>query len=277
MPAGFPLIKGTTSGIVCAMHSNALTLADGAMAPTVLLLEHMAPAGAVIAAGLREVGIEVIVARWDTEPLALRDHFHPEIVLLDMPTPTPAGFQQIERLAEDGACGVIVLLGSEAEQHRVESLDRGADDVLVRPVPLRELAARVRAVWRRVARGPAAWPAAGSGHIMLDVSRRCLVGPRGELTPLSEAEFVVLETLLDADGAPVSRDWLGRVALRRPLFSEDRSVDQLVLKLRRKLSAAGATERTILSARRQGYVIPDPSRFRTATRTAAARMSVPAE
>jgi two-component system OmpR family response regulator len=264
------LIKGATGGIVCAMHSNALTLADAAPAPTVLLLEHAAPAGAVIAAGLREVGMEVVVARWDAEPLALRDRFHPEIVLLDMPTPTAVGFQQIERLAEDGACGIIVLLGSEAEPHRVESLDRGADDVLVRPVPLRELAARVRAVWRRVARGPAPWPAAGSGQIMLDVARRCLVGPRGELTPLSEAEFVALETLLDADGAPVSRDWLGRVALRRPLYSEDRSVDQLVLKLRRKLSAAGATERTILSARRQGYVIPDPSRFRTATRTAAA-------
>ena len=62
----------------------------------------------------------------------------------------------------------------------------------------------------------------------------------------------------------MSRDWLGRAALKRALHADDRSVDQLVLKLRRKLSAGGAPERTILSARRQGYVIPDPSLFRVA-------------
>jgi two-component system OmpR family response regulator len=263
------LIKGASGGIVSAMHSNVLTVFDPRRAPRVLLLEHTAPAGALIAAGLRDAGMEVVVTRWDAEQAAPHNGFHPDIILLDMPMAGPAGFQRIERIAEDGTCGIIVLLGSDAEQFRVESLDRGADDVLVRPVPLRELAARVRAVWRRLARAPRDIPAIGHGQVMLDVARRCLLGARGEITPLSEAEFVALETLLDADGAPVSRDWLGRVALRRPMHSEDRSVDQLVLKLRRKLSATGATDRTILSARRQGYVIPDPSRFRTIARMAA--------
>ena len=75
-------------------------------------------------------------------------------------------------------------------------------------------------------------------QIVLDQAHRCLIGLSGEQTPLSEAEFTALETLLDADGAPVSRDWLGRVALKRPLHADDRSVDQLVLKLRRKLARA---------------------------------------
>jgi DNA-binding winged helix-turn-helix (wHTH) protein len=51
------------------------------------------------------------------------------------------------------------------------------------------------------------------------------------------------------------------VALKRPLHAEDRSVDQLVLKLRRKLTSHGASERVILSVRRQGYVISDSTMF----------------
>jgi DNA-binding response OmpR family regulator len=88
-----------------------------------------------------------------------------------------------------------------------------------------------------------------------------LNGPNGLITPLTEAEFATLRTLVSAAGASVSRDWIGRVALRRPLGTDDRSVDQLVLKLRRKLALHGITDRTILSSRGLGYVIPDPTRF----------------
>jgi DNA-binding response OmpR family regulator len=199
--------------------------------------------------------------------------FHPDIVLLDLQLPDMNGLDLVERFARDGDCGVIVVTANGEESARVDGLDRGADDYLVKPVAMRELAARIRALYRRLTHvdvrpaSPMPSSAASGAQIVLDQAHRCLIGLRGEQTPLSEAEFTALETLLDADGAPVSRDWLGRVALKRPLHADDRSVDQLVLKLRRKLSASGAAERTILSARRQGYVIPDPSLFRIAATT----------
>jgi DNA-binding response OmpR family regulator len=244
---------------------------DSQVQPRVLIVEDIEPVAAAVAAALRASGMEVELAGSGREAVERKVAFRPEIVLLDVQLPDMNGLELVERFARDGDCGLIVVTADGDETSRVDGLDRGADDYLVKPVPMRELAARIRALYRRLTRAEFRPPAPVTAHIVLDQAHRCLVGLNGEQTPLSEAEFTALETLLDADGAPVSRDWLGRVALKRPLHADDRSVDQLVLKLRRKLSASGAAERTILSARRQGYVIPDPSMFRVAVPSGGVR------
>jgi two-component system, OmpR family, response regulator len=226
----------------------------------VLLIGH--PDAQRLVAALTAAGFETQAVPLDDAYTAV-GRFQPTVSLLliqslDM---HPPEFRVLAHLTEEGYGGVIAILQHDSEPARVECLDRGADDVVSGLVSMRELAAHLRAVARRAARQSG--EGLSSGQLSLDPAHRCIVGPRGEYTPLSEAEYVALETLIDADGAAVSRDWLGRVALKRPLHPDDRSVDQLVLKLRRKLTASGAPERTILSARRQGYVIPDPSRFRT--------------
>jgi DNA-binding response OmpR family regulator len=235
--------------------------------PRVLIVEDIAPVAAAVAAALRASGMAVELAATGVDALDRKAGFRPDIVLLDLQLPDMNGLDLVERFAREGDCGLIVVTANGDESARVEGLDRGADDYLVKPVPMRELAARIRALYRRLTRGEIRPASPPTTQIVLDQAHRCLIGLNGDQTPLSEAEFTALETLLDADGAPVSRDWLGRVALKRPLHADDRSVDQLVLKLRRKLSASGAAERTILSARRQGYVIPDPSLFRLAVAT----------
>jgi len=232
--------------------------------PRVLIVEDIAPVAAAVAAALRASGMAVELAATGADAMQRKAVFRPDIVLLDLQLPDMNGLELVERFAREGDCGLIVVTANGDEAARVEGLDRGADDYLVKPVPMRELAARIRALYRRLTRGEIRNPAPATTQIVLDQAHRCLIGLNGDQTALSEAEFTALETLLDADGAPVSRDWLGRVALKRPLHADDRSVDQLVLKLRRKLGASGAAERTILSARRQGYVIPDPSLFRLA-------------
>ncbi len=243
---------------------------DTQVQPRVLIVEDIAPVAAAVAAALRGSGMAVELAASGMDAMERKAVFRPDIVLLDLQLPDMNGLDLVERFARDGDCGLIVVTANGDEAARVEGLDRGADDYLVKPVPMRELAARIRALYRRLTRAEIRPSApSSSSQIVLDQAHRCLIGLNGEQTPLSEAEFTALETLLDADGAPVSRDWLGRVALKRPLHADDRRVDQLVLKLRRKLSASGAAERTILSARRQGYVIPDPSLFRVATTTGA--------
>jgi DNA-binding response OmpR family regulator len=78
---------------------------------------------------------------------------------------------------------------------------------------------------------------------------------------LTDAELAALDTLLDAEGANVSREWLSRVALKRELRDDDRSVDRLVLGLRHKLVALGSTARVSLSVRRQAYVLADARSF----------------
>ena len=247
--------------------------ADTQVQPRVLIVEDIAPVAAAVAAALRASGMAVELAANGMDAMERKAGFRPDIVLLDLQLPDMNGLDLVERFARDGDCGLIVVTANGDESSRVDGLDRGADDYLVKPVPMRELAARIRALYRRLTRAEIRPVAPPSTQIVLDQAHRCLIGMNGDQTPLSEAEFTALETLLDADGAPVSRDWLGRVALKRPLHADDRSVDQLVLKLRRKLSASGAVERTILSARRQGYVIPDPSLFRLAIAAGGARTS----
>jgi DNA-binding response OmpR family regulator len=261
--------------------SSLYNAADSRAQPHVLVIDHVVLTASAMASALLGAGMRVESATTGLDAVERKAICNPEIVLLDLQLPDVRGFDLVERFARDGDCGLILVSADADEAARVEGLDRGGDDFIVKPVPLRELAARIRALYRRLKRidqrrsalPPS--PATAATRIVLDPAHRCVIGVRGELTPLSEAEFTALETLVDADGAPVSRDWLGRVALKRPLHADDRSVDQLMLKLRRKLSASGAADRTILSARRQGYVIPDPSLFRVSASQAPATRVIP--
>lgn len=258
------LLNPRNGGIVKAMEHRSALRSDRQTLPRVLLAGYAPSLAASAARVLQAAGMEVEIAASVSEATYLIDRFHPDVVMAQVAH--AAGFDPLPPLGKGGDVGVIAVLAADNESARVAALDGGADDVVAASVPPRELAARVRALHRRLGHGLAAEAAPQVG---VDPAHRCLIGRQGARMPLSEAEFIALETLLDADGAPVSREWLGRLALKRLPHPEDRSVDQLVLKLRRKLAAVGASERAILSARRQGYVIADPSRFRSLAPLAA--------
>lgn len=230
-----------------------------------MIVEDSLTAAAAIEASLRADGMETERAPNGADAIGLKARFGPDVILVDLELPDVNGMSLVEHFAREGDCGVIVVTAHGEEQRRILGLETGADDYIVKPPVLPELAARIRALHRRVRRNepvPEVEKEPQPKFISVDASQRCLLGPANERTLLTEAEIAALETMLEADGTSVSREWLSRVALKRPLHAEDRSVDQLVLKLRRKLAVHTGTERTILSARRQGYVIPDPSRFR---------------
>lgn len=227
----------------------------------VLIVEDIPTVAATMQATLLQVGMDVELAVSGAEALARKESFNPEVVLVDLDLPDMNGISLVERFAAAGDCGVIVVTATDATAARVAGLETGADDYVVKPVPGRELAARIRAVYRRMHK-PAA---VRQLRITVDFAQRTIMGNDGARTLLTEAESAALETLLDATGNGVSRDWLSRVALKRPPHADDRAVDQLVMKLRRKLAEHGGPGRIILSARRQGYMIADPSLFRLAS------------
>jgi DNA-binding response OmpR family regulator len=227
----------------------------------VLIVEDGPTVAAAMAAALRESGMDTRIAMTGAEALLAKAEFHPDVALVDLELPDVNGMHLVARFAREADCGVIVVTVNGAEAARIAGLETGADDYIVKPAPLRELAARIRAVHRRLYR-PGSDPAVSGPILTIDPARRVLTGPREAEINLTEAEAAALDTLLEAAGAAVSRERLSQAALQRELHADDRSVDQLVLKLRRKIAAAGASERTILSARRHGYVIPDPGQFR---------------
>ena len=231
----------------------------------VLVVEDVRTVAISVQALLLQANMDVELAETGAEAWQRKLDFSPDIALIDLGLPDVEGFELVERFAQAGDCGIILLTANDEESARVMALETGADDYMVKPAPTRELVARIRALHRRMTRPQADRML----RIYVDPAQRCLVGSGGERTALTEAEMSALDTLLDAGGVSVSREWLSRIALKRPLHADDRAVDQLVMKLRRKLASQGASDRIILSARRQGYVIADPSLFRAIPRPPA--------
>ena len=227
----------------------------------VLMIEDQPSFAEIVRAYLLQAGMEVEWAANGAEAHTKRAAFKPEIMLVDLELPDVSGFELVSAYAGRSECGIIVVTANGEEAARIAGLDSGADDYFVKSGPTRELAARIHALHRRLNKPPGE----RAGRIFVDMPGRLVTGESGKQERLTEAEMVALETMLEAAGAAVSRDWLSKVALRRPMHIDDRAVDQLVLKLRRKLSAVGAPDRLIMSSRNQGYVIAEPSRFRRVT------------
>jgi DNA-binding response OmpR family regulator len=146
-----------------------------------------------------------------------------------------------------------VILGDLDDVSPVLMLEAGADDVLARALPLRACLARIRAILRRAEWGLAQGTRAVSVHgwrLMAD--RRQLLRPDGSECPLTTAEFDLMHLLLEHRGRAVSRDTVAEVVFHRPFRAEDRTVDNLVLRLRRKLG--DTRQAAVKTVRGAGYM-----------------------
>jgi two-component system response regulator QseB len=169
----------------------------------VLLVEDDAMIGDSLRKGLRREGHAV---DWIRDGAAAETALGAEpydLVLLDLGLPRRDGFQVLEGLRNrKSRVPVLVLTARDAVRDRVKGLDLGADDYLVKPFSLEELAARIRAVMRRHA--GRAEPLVAHGEFSLDPASR-KVTYRGRPVAVSAREFSLLEALLDHPGVPLSR------------------------------------------------------------------------
>ncbi len=174
-----------------------------------------------------------------------------DLVLLDLGLPQRDGLEILRamRLRHDQT-PVIVLTARDALQDRVAGLDAGADDYLVKPFELEELAARIRAVTRRKA--GRAEPAIEVGDVRLDPSMR-QVTRGGEPVVLSAREYAVLEALMSRPGAILSRAQLEDRLYGWGDAIESNAVSVYVHQLRRKLGSD-----FIRNVRGVGYYVGRP-------------------
>lgn len=172
-----------------------------------------------------------------------------EIVLLDLGLPRRSGLEVLREARRHGvATPVIIITARDDVQSRVAGLDSGADDYLVKPFDLDELAARMRSVLRRGAgRGDSVIEHAG---IRIDpVTRE--VSHHGEPVALSAREYAVLEALMLRPGAILSRAQLENRLYGWGGEIESNAVEVYVHALRRKLGAEA-----IRTVRGVGYCVP---------------------
>ena len=191
--------------------------------------------GAAVLRGLRQDGFTVDWVRdGRAAELALADSVH-EVLLLDLGLPRKQGLDVLAAMRRRGdARPVLIITARDAIADRVAGLDAGADDYVVKPFDLDELAARIRALARR--RGGPAQPKLRHGGIELDPATRDVTRD-GAPVPLSPREFALLEALMTRPGAVLSR-----AQLEERLYGwndpvESNAVEVHLHGLRRKLGA----------------------------------------
>jgi len=216
-----------------------------------LLVEDDPMIGESAQKGLRQDGFAVDWVRdGQAAELALANGVY-ELVLLDLGLPRKGGLDVLSGLrARGNAVPVLILTARDAVPDRVKGLDRGADDYLVKPFDLDELAARVRALLRR--RAGRAEPLITHGDLTLNPATR-EAGLAGKPLTLSAREFALLEALLDRPGAILSRAQLEERVYGWGEEVESNTVEVYVHSLRKKLGT-----RFIRNVRGVGYTIPRP-------------------
>jgi DNA-binding response OmpR family regulator len=213
----------------------------------VLIVEDDALVGEGLSRGLRHLGFAVEWVRDGTAArAALADAF--DAVVLDLGLPRVDGLSLLRSLRARGAAlPVLVLTARDALADKVEGLDAGADDYLVKPADLEEVAARLRALARR-AHGNAA-PVLSVGEVALDLAAR-RVARAGQPLELSARELAILELLMRNAGRVVSRAQLEAAIYGWGEGVESNALEVHVHHLRRKLGAG-----FIRTLRGLGYLV----------------------
>ena len=230
-----------------------------AASPLVLLIDDDIELAGLIAQLFRREGIAVQHAATGGAGLAAIDveEGRPDLVLLDLMLPDMSGIEVFRALRQHSSRLPVIMLTARGDPvDRVLGLELGADDYVAKPFDARELVARVRAVWRRVAPGEPDLEAGSTrrvfGDAVLDLRARTLcVGERQ--VPLTTIEFRLLVELATHPGVALSRELLNKAAQvgnYRPL---ERAVDVQIARLRRKLRAIDPQAAWIVTARGEGY------------------------
>ncbi len=181
-----------------------------------------------------------------------------DLVVLDVMMPGEDGLSLCRELRSTTDVPVIMLTAMAEDTDRIVGLEIGADDYLTKPFNPRELLARIKAVLRRVQSLPPqrATPKAREIRFdrwLLNVGRRELLDDAGVAVPLSTAEFRLLSVFLDHAGLVLSRDQLLDLTVGRAADPFDRSIDNQVSRLRKKIEIDPRTPALIKTHWGGGY------------------------
>lgn len=214
----------------------------------IVILEDNALLADAVAHALRDQGFAVDALSDGVDGEDFLVSTGADVAIIDVNLPGQNGFDVVANIRRRGAAFPVMMLTARGETaDRVEGLDRGADDYLVKPFEMSELLARVRALGRR--RAAAAPTIEAIGPLRYDRNGRRLSGPSGPLA-LSRREIAVFETLLDRTGRIVSKAMIAEAVYGVGAEIDDNAVELQISRLRRKLKGSGVM---IQTARGLGY------------------------
>jgi len=184
-----------------------------------------------------------------------------DLVMLDIRLPGKDGLTLTRELRVRSEVGIILITGRNDEIDRIVGLECGADDYVIKPLNPRELVSRAKNLIRRVRHAQIPQPVAAASKPVkqfadwaLDTDRRRLIDPSGSETLLTHGEYQLLSVFLRNSGHTLSRDQLMDQIRNREWVPNDRSIDVLVGRLRRKLHDDPAEPQLIITIHGAGYL-----------------------
>jgi len=248
------------------------------MAQKILIIEDEEGIIHLLNLYLKDAGYDVVAARDGADGLALHAREHPDLVVLDIMLPAIDGFEVCRRIRQWSKTPILMLTARGSEDDRIQGLELGADDYLVKPFSPRELVSRVRAILRRVgntessesravAQGGTARAATDavlrfSGLVVDLPARRVEVNDKE--VALTPTEFDLLALLAQSPGRVFTREILMNKVWGYDYLGDGHTIDVHISALRKKLEV-NAEQRYITTVWRVGY------RFEVKTRSTASQ------
>ena len=227
------------------------------MTTTILVVDDQSSVRHLLQEYLAEQGFRVLTATDGQHALAVARHDPPDLILLDIMMPKMDGYQFLRTYRQERQTPIIIITAREEETDAVLGLDLGADDYIIKPFRMRELAARIRAVLKRATGGAASEVELTCGELRLDLARRRVwVGPREvRLTP---TEYRLLHELAVHINRVLTHEQL-LTAVWGSEYQDD--LDYLrayIYNLRKKIESDPETPQYILRCPGVGYMLACP-------------------
>jgi DNA-binding response OmpR family regulator len=210
-----------------------------------------------IALGLSDAltfeGFDVVTADTGKKGIALAKQVRPNAVVLDLMLPDDNGFNVCDQIrAMDRLVPIVMLTARSSEADKIRGLEMGADDYMTKPFSVGELVARMRAIFRRAERSPDVPDTFRIGKVQVNLAAQSVA--RGKtVEQLSFYEVGILRLLVERKGEPVSRDEILQKIWGLEAGPTNRTVDNFIVKLRRKIEVAAEKPEFILTVYGYGY------------------------
>lgn len=225
----------------------------------ILIVEDDPATQALVAAYLKDAGFTVSMASSAEAMRTAMARSRVDLVMLDLNLPDGDGIQLAQQIRRDSRIPIVIVTARTETRDRITGLELGADDYVTKPFHPRELVARVRNV---LARSERAKP---EGSVVyrfrgweMDLVWRRLTNPKGEQVTMTATEFDLLAVLVSRAGEPLDREALLQATGQPGREVNDRSIDTLISRVRRKLGDSRSGPRLIETCHGHGYRFTAP-------------------
>jgi DNA-binding response OmpR family regulator len=225
------------------------------MKPIVLVVEDDLSIAALVTKNLESAGFQCTEVHDGNAAMEAFERTDPALIVLDVMLPEIDGLEVTRRIRRRSAVPILMLTARTGEGDKVLGLELGADDYLTKPFSTRELVARVRALLRRTA-GTFKEEVLSRGDLEIDPGRRG-VERSGVPVEVTTLEFDLLYFLASRPGRVFSREALMAQVWGEDRLVDDRSIDSLISRLRKKLEADPSKPRYIQTVWGAGYRFSD--------------------